>query len=208
MRPVLLQIFSKNTLKNMALKIVHYALIALAIAICIVYLYWRWRKVNNQNKALEAELRLVQPYNNMPAPEVVQMRPTLQFQPVDLAAVTKSNIAVTPAVVSPPSVLNKSPPVLTPTASTIDEESDEDEEENVGSPPMVPEVILPPATITVVAISNNRDPVVADSNFTADVTPGITELTDITATSEDEGAQESIIEDKPAPSKTTRRRRK
>lgn len=206
MRPVLLQIFSKNTLKNMALKIVHYALIALAIAICIVYLYWRWRKVNNQNKALEAELRLVQPYNNMPAPEVVQMRPTLQFQPVDLAAVTKANIdtAVVPSVTT----LNKSPPVLTPTASTIDEESDEDEEENVGSPPMVPEVILTPATITVVAISNNRDPVVADSNFTPDATPGITELTDITATSEDEAAQESIIEDKPAPSKTTRRRRK
>lgn len=122
------EIFSKSTLKNMALKIVHYALVALVLAVCVAYLYWRWRRVNNQNKALEAELKLIQPYNNMsPLPADLP-----ELKPAAAAPVVAQVSAPTVAPVVP-----QSPPVLTPKALAPIEESDDDDEPEVGVPPTI-----------------------------------------------------------------------
>lgn len=203
------QNFSKNTLKSMALKVVHYALIALAVVVGLAVLYWRWRRVSSQNKALEAELRLVQPYNNMEPPrEVVAMAPAVAAAPAPAAKVTVP-VAEEPTPAKPASVepiVINAPPVLTPAASVklahIEESEEEEEEPIVGIPPTLEADPMFADFSTVFLI-----PAAAPAAAPLADTSNITELPDDTpvAAAVEEAPPAETID---APKTTVRRRRK
>jgi hypothetical protein len=206
------QNFSKNTLKSMALKVVHYALIALAVVIGLAVLYWRWRRVSSQNKALEAELRLVQPYNNMESRverEVVPMAPVEQPKVV-VAEQPKvePNVVVVEQLKAKPAEV---PPVLTPSnknasLANIAESEDEDIDPIVGIPPTLEADPMFAEFTSVFLLPTASPEVFANSS-------NITELPDEpTTAAQDQTEQKAIVAEEesetPAPKATVRRRRK
>jgi hypothetical protein len=226
----ILQIFSKSTLKNMALKVVHYALIALAVALGLAVLYWRWRRVNNQNKALEAELRLIQPYNNMaPLPDIMQMTPltatSSDTAKPPAAAETPAKALSTgppagPPVMGPPVM---GPPVITPPVLSViheqEDSEDEDDDPAVGAPPtlehrepvdpmfvdFVSVMSMMPSTVLHQTLEGNIVELPDDPKDAADESK-IEQIEPVVA----EPAEPVALEDKPVPARATgaRRRRK
>jgi hypothetical protein len=230
------EIFSKSTLKNMALKIVHYALVALVLAVCVAYLYWRWRRVNNQNKALEAELKLIQPYTNLDAAIAGNVTNRTEFKTDGIMAngqryVHPEPLAAPAAAATPVVAVATGPPVLTPkaTLAAVDE-SEDDEEPAVGAPPT-----LEAAPQVAQVVQQQQPTVVLDTSFNipsaayADLltvmatipvdsinetlAPGsITELPEEPVVDAPVAVAEPVPmdlkEEQPAPATTTRRRRK
>lgn len=224
----LLQIFSKSTLKSMALKVVHYALVALVVAVGLAVLYWRWRRVNNQNKSLEAELRLLQPYHKLGSvPDEDDIRPlTVPMAPRRPAPATvlAPVAAAVPAAPAPAPV--QAPPVLTPKTKKVNlkpvqEEDSDDETDTDDEPQGVPPVISPALSSQTQLPAGLSDLLMADvlsminmPSLATTTSSGISEIVEPVAEQDEKEDEVPAAEEKTAPAEkpaaraTTRRRRK
>ena len=70
----------------MALSLVHYVVIAVVLVAILGLLYWRYRRAQQQNKSLEAELKVLQPYHKGPETAPV-------FKKIDVSKVMASKSA-------------------------------------------------------------------------------------------------------------------
>lgn len=124
----------------------HYVLILVALVVGIMILVWRWKRLQKQNRALEEELRVLEPFNNpipsghlpdeIPRPEAPPAPPA----PQEAAAKAEPEPPqpTTSFGAPKPTADVCNPPLVTP--DTV-EESDSDDDEATGEAPVLGPVV-------------------------------------------------------------------
>ena len=128
----------------------HYFLIVVALVVGLMVMTWRWRRLQRQNRALEEELRVLEPFNNFPKgmlpDEAPRARPSNAMPSFTPAAASP---AMTPVKPPPAKPAPAKPAPNKPPMAAIDEivESSDDEIEADGQAPVLPASSDPDAVL-------------------------------------------------------------
>jgi hypothetical protein len=146
---------------------IHYAIIALVLIVVLGLLYWRYRRAQQQNKSLEAELKVLQPYHKGPEPAPIfkkssELKPSVDTKPVvpiplpeTVAPIivksepeTGANGSIKPdekfnpfaasLLLQEPIFKLSTPTAIIPPTTVSNDDEDENDDDSDGEPPLLP----------------------------------------------------------------------
>lgn len=134
---------------------IHYVIIAVVLFVVLGLLYWRYRRAQQQNKSLEAELKVLQPYHKGPEPAPI-LKKSNELKPSALPT-TKPVVAVAAAETNKPAVVADALKPKPAASSASESDSDDSDSPNPFTAAMLlqepifklstPTAIIPPPSV-------------------------------------------------------------